>query len=73
MNTIGKQAIRLELAHSQHNADACNAALAAPFHGRTATELRLLYLTRYGTRPRTILRGEDLVQAVKDIYNRTHQ
>lgn len=67
----GSQTDRIELAHRQPDADACNAALAAPFHGRNATELRRLYVRTYGTLD-AILTGEELVQAVRDTYNASH-
>lgn len=67
----GSQTDRIEFAHNQPNADACNAALAMPFHGRSATELRRLYVRTYGTL-RQVLIGEALVQAVRDTYNKAH-
>lgn len=71
LTDTGTQTARIELAHNQPNADACNAALAAPFHGRTATELRRLYVRTYGTLA-DVLMGEALVQAVRDTYNAAH-
>ena len=73
MNKIsnGSQSDRIALAHRQPNADAANASLAAPFHGRTATELRRLYVREFGGRTEFLI-GVDLVQAVKDVWNEAH-
>ena len=69
--STSKQTARIEFAHSQPNADACNAALAAPFHGRNATELRRLYVRTFGSLTQVMV-GEELVQAVRDTYNAAH-
>lgn len=74
MSTIsnGSRADRLALADRQPDADACSATLAAPFHGRTATELRRLYVEEFGGRSVPLLAGEELVQAVRDTWNARH-
>ena len=67
---MNKQDTRLDLAHRQPNADAANAVLAQPFHGRNATEMRRMYIRKYGDGRQVANFGEDLVQAVRDTFNK---
>jgi predicted SnoaL-like aldol condensation-catalyzing enzyme len=79
MNTSGKhemnretQTQRIERADRQPNADAANATLAAPFHGRNVAELRRLYVHEYSNRNVSVATGERLVAAFREVFNSRH-
>jgi len=63
---------RIQRADRQPNADAANATLAAPFHGRNATELRRLYVHEYSNRNVSVATGEQLAAAVREVFNSRH-